>query len=67
MRAAIFISFLIAIIAFMATPIVASAIERRSPLHGKPDLVIRSPKGKSKSKSSSSNTEEQQPQGKFHL
>lgn len=60
MRTAIFISFLIAIIAFMATPIVASAIERRAPLNGQPDLVVRAPKGKSKSKSSSSKTEEEQ-------
>jgi len=68
MRTAIFISFLIAIIAFMATPIVASAIERRAPLNGQPDLVVRSPKGKSKSKSSSSSsTEEEQPSGEFHL
>ncbi|PWW80493.1 hypothetical protein C7212DRAFT_20824, partial [Tuber magnatum] len=54
MRTAVFISFLIAIIAFMATPIVASSIERRSPLHGRPNLVVRSPKSKSKSSSSSS-------------
>ena len=61
MRTAIFISFLIAIIAFMATPIVASVVERDSPFE--PSLVVREPKGKSKSKSHKNN----EPQGKFHL
>ncbi|PUU72206.1 hypothetical protein B9Z19DRAFT_1138687 [Tuber borchii] len=54
MRTAIFISFLIAIIAFMATPLAASAVEGDSPLGAQPNLVVRSPKGKSKSKSHSS-------------
>ncbi|KAG0127938.1 hypothetical protein HOY82DRAFT_671838 [Tuber indicum] len=58
MRTAIFISFLIAIIAFMATPIVASAIDRRALFEGQPDIVVRSPKGKTKSSKSSSTEEE---------
>ncbi|CUS08745.1 unnamed protein product [Tuber aestivum] len=64
MRTVIFISFLVALIAFMATPIAASAIERRSPFEGRPNLVVRSPKkGKSSSSSSSSGEEEPQASG----
>ncbi|RPB00187.1 hypothetical protein L873DRAFT_1681179 [Choiromyces venosus 120613-1] len=60
MRTAIFISFLVAIIAFMATPIVASAIERRTPSGGQPDLAVRMPK-KHKSKGGSD------AEGKFYF